>query len=48
MSNPSGAMSALVTPFKNGKLDTQTYEKLIIRQIENGMDQKILISLQKE
>lgn len=38
MSNPIGAMTALVTPFKDGKLDTQTYEKLILRQIENGID----------
>lgn len=38
MSSPIGAMSALITPFKDGKLDTQTYEKLIIRQIESGMD----------
>ena len=29
----SGAMSALITPFKNGKIDTQTYEYLIKRQI---------------
>ena len=33
-----GAMSALVTPFKGGKLDTQTYEALIKRQIRHGMD----------
>lgn len=33
-----GAMTALVTPFKNGKLDTNGYEKLIKRQIENGID----------
>ncbi len=33
-----GCMSALVTPFKNGKLDAQTYEFLIKRQIEAGMD----------
>ena len=38
MSNPIGAMTALVTPFKDGKLDTQTYEKLILRQIENDID----------
>lgn len=34
----TGAMTALITPFKNGKLDTQTYEQLIKRQIEQGMD----------
>lgn len=33
-----GAMTALVTPFKNGKLDTKSYEKLILRQIKNGID----------
>jgi len=33
-----GAMSALITPFKNGEIDKKTYEKLIARQIENGMD----------
>ncbi len=38
MENIIGAMTALVTPFKNGKLDTACYEKLIKRQIEQGMD----------
>jgi 4-hydroxy-tetrahydrodipicolinate synthase len=33
-----GAMTALVTPFKNGKIDEETYAKLIERQIENGID----------
>ena len=33
-----GAMCALVTPFKSGKLDEQTYQKLIKRQIANGID----------
>ena len=33
-----GAMTALVTPIKNGKLDVNGYEKLIIRQIKNGID----------
>jgi 4-hydroxy-tetrahydrodipicolinate synthase len=33
-----GAMTALVTPFKNGKVDEETYAKLIERQIENGID----------
>ena len=31
-------MTALITPFKNGKLDEQTYEKLIKRQIDNGIN----------
>ncbi|EAT99812.1 4-hydroxy-tetrahydrodipicolinate synthase [Campylobacter curvus] len=33
-----GAMTALITPFKNGKLDEETFEKLIKRQIKNGID----------
>ncbi len=33
-----GAMTALITPFKNGKLDEDTYAKLIKRQIANGID----------
>lgn len=33
-----GAMSALVTPFKNGKIDYLAYEKLIQRQARLGMD----------
>jgi 4-hydroxy-tetrahydrodipicolinate synthase len=34
----TGAMTALITPFKNGKLDTNTYEYLIKRQIAQGID----------
>lgn len=34
----TGAMTALITPFKNGKLDTQKYEYLINRQINQGMN----------
>ncbi len=34
----TGATTALITPFKNGKLDEQTYAKLINRQIANGAD----------
>ncbi|CUU69934.1 dihydrodipicolinate synthase [Campylobacter hyointestinalis subsp. hyointestinalis] len=33
-----GAMTALITPFKNGKLDKAGYEKLIKRQIKYGVD----------
>ena len=33
-----GAMTALITPFKNGKVDEETYAKLIKRQIDNGID----------
>ncbi len=33
-----GAMTALVTPFKNGKVDEQSYIKLIQRQIANGIN----------
>ena len=34
----TGAMTALITPFKDGKLDEIGYEKLIKRQISNGID----------
>ena len=34
----SGAMTALITPFKNGKLDENCFEKLIKRQIKLGID----------
>ncbi|QDF29396.1 4-hydroxy-tetrahydrodipicolinate synthase [Halarcobacter anaerophilus] len=34
----TGAMTALITPFKNGKLDTLKYEELIKRQIAQGID----------
>jgi len=33
-----GSSTALITPFKNGKLDEQTYANLIKRQINNGMN----------
>ena len=33
-----GAMTALITPFKNGKIDTDTFAKLIKRQIDNQID----------
>jgi 4-hydroxy-tetrahydrodipicolinate synthase len=33
-----GAMTALITPFKNGKVDEETYAKLIQRQIDNDID----------
>jgi 4-hydroxy-tetrahydrodipicolinate synthase len=34
----TGATTAIITPFKNGQLDEQTYAKLIQRQIDNGID----------
>ncbi len=34
----TGAMTALITPFKDGKVDGERYESLIKRQIEQGMD----------
>ncbi|MCD6432931.1 MAG: 4-hydroxy-tetrahydrodipicolinate synthase [Sulfurimonas sp.] len=34
----TGSSTALITPFKNGKLDEQTYAALLQRQIDNGMD----------
>ncbi|QCT94741.1 4-hydroxy-tetrahydrodipicolinate synthase [Caminibacter mediatlanticus TB-2] len=33
-----GAMTALITPFRNGKVDEETYAKLIQRQIDNDID----------
>ncbi|WP_198305247.1 4-hydroxy-tetrahydrodipicolinate synthase [Arcobacter vandammei] len=33
-----GSMTALITPFKNGKVDLEKYESLIKRQIANGVD----------
>ncbi len=33
-----GSMTALITPFKNGKVDLQKYESLIKRQIAQGID----------
>ena len=38
MNNLTGAMTALITPFKDGKLDKNSYEKLIKRQINQGID----------
>ena len=34
----SGSMTALITPFKNTKIDANSYEKLILRQIKNGIN----------
>ncbi|MDD5158588.1 MAG: 4-hydroxy-tetrahydrodipicolinate synthase [Sulfuricurvum sp.] len=34
----TGSTTALITPFKNGKLDEQKYADLIKRQIKNGID----------
>lgn len=34
----SGSITALITPFKNKKLDEQTYYNLIKRQINNGIN----------
>lgn len=34
----TGATTALITPFKNGKLDETTFAKLIQRQIDCGID----------
>ena len=34
----SGAMSALITPFYQDKIDFNAYEKLLLRQIRYGMD----------
>jgi 4-hydroxy-tetrahydrodipicolinate synthase len=34
----TGSTTALITPFKNGKLDEQKYAELIQRQINNGIN----------
>ncbi len=34
----TGATTAIITPFKNGKLDEATYANLIRRQIDNNID----------
>lgn len=34
----TGSTTALITPFKNSKLDEQTYANLIQRQIDNGIN----------
>ncbi len=34
----TGSSTALITPFKNGKLDESAYANLIQRQIDNGID----------
>ena len=34
----TGSSTALITPFKNGQLDEETYARLIQRQIDNGID----------
>ncbi len=38
MSFPLGSATALITPFKNGKLDEASYAQLIKRQIRLGID----------
>lgn len=38
MKKIQGAMTALITPFKNGKIDKDTYEKLIKRQAQSKID----------
>ena len=34
----NGAMTALITPIKDGKFDTKSYERLIKRQIKLGIE----------
>ncbi len=38
MNRLKGAMTALITPFKNGNIDEAKYAELIKRQIDNGID----------
>lgn len=35
---PIGSMTAQITPLKNNKVDTETYAKLIQRQVDQGID----------
>jgi hypothetical protein len=37
MSIFKGVFTALITPFKDGKIDDEAYQALIERQIENGV-----------
>ncbi len=37
MNYPTGAMTALITPIKNNKLDEEGYARLVKRQIDNGI-----------
>ena len=39
----TGAMTALITPFKNGKVDLEKYESLIKRQIAQGIHAVVLV-----
>ena len=36
MTNFSGSITALITPFRNGAIDEKTYQDLVIRQIDAG------------
>ncbi len=38
MKRVTGATTALITPFKNGKVNEADYAKLIQRQVDNGID----------
>lgn len=38
MTMVTGSTTAIITPFRNGKLDEQTYANLIKRQIDNGIN----------
>jgi len=38
INTPIGAMTALITPFKDSKVDFKTYERLIKRQIDSKID----------
>ena len=39
-----GSLTALVTPFRNGKLDEKSYRHLIERQIESGTDALVAVA----
>jgi len=38
-----GVGTAIVTPFKNGELDLESYERLVRYQLENGVNALIVL-----
>ncbi len=43
----TGSMTALITPFKNGKVDLEKYESLIKRQIAQGINVVVPVGKQE-
>ena len=38
MTNLRGTFTALITPFKNEKMDIKSFEKLLRQQLDGGVD----------